>query len=369
MILSRILLYRRRFDQAETHTEKSLALNANDADCLIQLAFNITYLGKAVEGEQLFLKAMRLNPFRDTWYYPYGAFTLFCQRRYDAFIEMALKGSLTDVWVDLPAFLAAACHYTGQPGQAAEYVDIFIHSFLKKITAGRPARSEEIIAWLKMANPFKYEQETQHLLLGLIAAGLNDFDAKIFFTGDKSPSIGHRKVIPNTFVKKEGLWHMCFDGRSVQIPEVKGFIDIARLLAVPDKEIHCTELMGTLDSLSEPEPMLDEKARRAYETRLIDLQEEIQQAEEMNDLARTEKLNAEFDQLTEHLSKSLGIGKRARKLDAAGDRARAAVTLRIRSAIHKIEALHPSLAKHLSHAICTGTFCSYAPEKERQWFL
>jgi hypothetical protein len=115
--------------------------------------------------------------------------------------------------------------------------------------------------------------------------------------------------------------------------------------------------------------MLDQKARRAYETRLKDLQEEIQQAEEMNDLARSEKLNAEFDHLTDHLSKSLGIGKRTRKLGAASDRARAAVTLRIRSAIHKIEAVHPSLAKHLSHAICTGTFCNYTPEKKPQRHL
>ena len=59
MILGGILLFRRQFDQAETHVDKSLSLNANDADCLVQLAFNKTYLGKAAEGEQLFLKAMR----------------------------------------------------------------------------------------------------------------------------------------------------------------------------------------------------------------------------------------------------------------------------------------------------------------------
>jgi tetratricopeptide (TPR) repeat protein len=256
MILSRILLYRRRFDQAEAHTEKSLALNANDADCLIQLAFNKTYLGKAAEGERLFLKAMRLNPFRDTWYYPYGALTF---RRYDDFIEMASKASLTDVWVDLPALLAIACHHAGQARKAAEYIEIFIANFSKKITAGQPVRSEEIIDWMKLANPFKYEEDTQFLLSGLMAAGLRGYDVKKQPAGDKAPPSGYKQERPNTFVKKERLWHMCFDDRSVQIPEVKGFIDIARLLAVPDKEIHCSELMGTLDSLSEPEPMLDEK--------------------------------------------------------------------------------------------------------------
>jgi len=131
----------------------------------------------------------------------------------------------------------------------------------------------------------------------------------------------------------------------------------------------CSELMGTPDSLSEPTPMLDEKARRAYEARIREIQEEIREAEEMNDLGRSEKLNAEFDQLTDHLSKSLGLGKRSCKLDADTDRARAAVTWRIRNAIRKIEAVHPSLANHLNHAIRTGTFCGYKPEKEPHWHL
>jgi hypothetical protein len=69
-----------------------------------------------------------------------------------------------------------------------------------------------------------------------------------------------------------------------------------------------------------------------------------------------EKLSAEFDQLTDHLAKSLGPGKRTRKLDDAGDRAQPAVTLCIRSAIRK--ARHPSPANHLSHALRTGTFCT-----------
>jgi TolB-like protein len=367
MILARILLFRRRFDQAEVHVDKSLALNANDSDCLVQLAFNKTYLGKAAEGEQLYLKALRLNPYRNVWYYPYGALTRFCQRQYEAFIEMALKAPLTDVWVDLPAYLAIAYAQTGRQRVATEYVDIFIDAFTKKITAGRPPQPAEIIDWLKKANPFKYEADTRHLIQGVMAAGLGDPD-------DTSQSIDEKRVpenitgaMSNRFVKQDGLWQMSFEGRSVRIPEVKGFIDISRLLAVPDQEIHCAELMGTPDSLSEPDPLLDEKARRAYESRIRDLQEEIRDAEAMNDLGRAEKLNAELDQLAEHLSKSLGLGKRARKLDAASDRARAAVTWRIRNAIRKIESIHPSLANHLNHTIRTGTFCSYTPEKELPW--
>jgi adenylate cyclase len=178
MILGRILLYRRRYDQAEQHLDNSLHLNANDADILAQMASNKAFLGKAAEGEQLFLKALRLNPYRNTWYYPYGAFTYFVQRQYDKFFEAALKGPLTDVWIDLPAFLAAAYAHTGRLQEAAKYIDIFINIFTEKITFGRRPHSSDVVDWLKKANPFKEESETQHLIGGVVSAGLEDCLAK-----------------------------------------------------------------------------------------------------------------------------------------------------------------------------------------------
>jgi class 3 adenylate cyclase/TolB-like protein/Tfp pilus assembly protein PilF len=174
-ILGRILLYRHQFDQAEQHLDNSLLLNANDADNLAQIASSKAFLGKAVEGERLFLKALRLNPYRNTWYYPYGAFTYFVQRRYDKFFDTALKGPLTDVWIDLPAFLAAACAYTDRRQEAAHYLAIFINIFTEKITAGRRPQSREIIDWMTKANPFKLESDARHLIQGIVAAGLQDF--------------------------------------------------------------------------------------------------------------------------------------------------------------------------------------------------
>jgi len=171
-ILGRILLYRHQFDQAEQHLDKSLYLNANDADNLTQIASSKAFLGKAAEGERLFLKALRLNPYRNTWYYSYGAFTYFVQRQYDKFFETALKGPLTDVWIDLPAFLAAAYAYTDRQQEASHYLDIFIDIFTEKITSGRRPQSTEIIDWMKKANPFKHESDTKHMVQGLVAAGL-----------------------------------------------------------------------------------------------------------------------------------------------------------------------------------------------------
>jgi hypothetical protein len=110
--------------------------------------------------------------------------------------------------------------------------------------------------------------------------------------------------------------------------------------------------------------MIDDQARQAYEQRIRDLKEAITEAEQLNDLSRKEHLTVEPEQLTDHLTKSLGLGQRTRKLNAPVERARAAVTWRIRSAIKKITAVHETLGRHLVNSIHTGVFCSYTPEEE-----
>ncbi len=172
-ILGRIMLFRRQFDQAEQYIDRALSLNANDADILAQAASSYAWLGRAAEGEKLFRKAMRLNPYRNTWYYPYGALTHFVQQDYAAFLELALKGPLTDVWIDMPAYLAAAYALNGEPDEAARYLALFIKSFKEEITAGREPVATEMIDWLKLANPFRSDADTRHLLDGLRMAGLD----------------------------------------------------------------------------------------------------------------------------------------------------------------------------------------------------
>jgi hypothetical protein len=127
------------------------------------------------------------------------------------------------------------------------------------------------------------------------------------------------------------------------------------------------DLMDSAISGGDPEPVIDAKARRSYEARLRQLREEMEEARANNDLVRAETVGAELDQLTDHLSRSLGLGKRTRKVDPTAERARTAVTWRIRSAIRRIEEHHPGLGRHLAHSVRTGGFCSYIPEKPCVW--
>jgi flagellar motility protein MotE (MotC chaperone) len=120
-----------------------------------------------------------------------------------------------------------------------------------------------------------------------------------------------------------------------------------------------------LDSTGEK--LLDEKARNFYRKELADLQQEIEAAELTNDLTTLESLQLQYDQLTEHLSQSLGLKGKSRQTGSSVEKARSAVTWRIRNAIAKIEIVHPTLGKHLSNTIKTGTVCKYSPEKNIQW--
>ena len=311
LVLGRVLLYRHQFDHAEQHLEDALALNPNDADSLVQIASCRGFLGKAEQGEHLFQKALRLNPYRNTWYYPYGAFTCFVRRRYSECIQMAMKGPINDVWVDLPAYIAAAHAYLGDPQLAGEYLQRFQMNFQKKITSGRAPRAGEIIQWFKTANPFKQDNDTDHVIQGLIRAGLSDHPGG---RGAASSRETTNEARANVFNKEQELWRMSYAGIAVTLPEVKGYPDLALLLAAPGREIHCTEIMGSPGDAGSREPVLDQKARQDYEQRIRELRSEIDETEEMNDPIRREKLNAELDQLTDHLASSLGLGRRGRYL-------------------------------------------------------
>ena len=63
------------------------------------------------------------------------------------------------------------------------------------------------------------------------------------------------------------------------------------------------------------------------------------------------------------------LGGRARQLGSPAERARSAVTWRIRNAIRKIASVHPRLGKHLENSVRTGTFCVYEPETPTEWAL
>ena len=69
----------------------------------------------------------------------------------------------------------------------------------------------------------------------------------------------------------------------------------------------------------------------------------------------------------EQLSAVYGLGGRVRRAGSPAERARTAVTARLRASIERISAVHPELGRHLRASVRTGTVCVYEPESPRQW--
>ena len=133
--------------------------------------------------------------------------------------------------------------------------------------------------------------------------------------------------------------------------------------AHPDPETGCAPGLGDAGEV------LDHQARAEYRQRLADLRGELDEATRWGDLGRTASLREEIEFLRDELSGAYGLGGRARKAADVSDRARKAVTSRIREAIARIGKEHTALALHLGNAIHTGTFCCYRPERSINWEL
>ena len=110
-------------------------------------------------------------------------------------------------------------------------------------------------------------------------------------------------------------------------------------------------------------------ARAAYKARLVELEGELNEADADGDMERSRRAQAERDALIEQLSGAYGLSGRPRRSGDPAERARTAVTARIRDAIRRIGDLHPQLGRHLSRSVQTGTFCRYDPDPPVTWEL
>lgn len=363
-VLGRVMMFRREFDRAEQHLERSLALNFNDADSLVQIGMCKSFLGDARKGSELFDRAIRLNPLHDPWYLVYGAFNHFVLKDYEAQLRLALRVPPSAVWIDHSAFIAAAFAHRHDATQAAKYLAIFRENFQTKVSPGHPVRPGDEMRWLTLVNPFRRDEDREHFTEGLRLAGLSGEPGEAPSPPTLEPAPG-----PCVFALEKGVRRMTFEGGTVCLSEVKGFADIERLLASHGGEIHCAELMGGVWNQGGTDELLDQKARAAYRERICELQADVEEAEESNDAGRVERIREELDPLLDALARASGLHGRSRMLKDPSERARSAVTWRIRSAIKKIRAAHPTLGRHFENSIRTGVFCSYAPEKPVDWRL
>ena len=180
--------------------------------------------------------------------------------------------------------------------------------------------------------------------------------------GERPPTVD----LEGSLQRDGDTWRVGYLGRVEPVRGLKGFNDLAVLLSRPDTDVHCLELMGGVDT-GDAGPQLDQRARREYQRRIEELQREIDDASAANDSGRAERAELELDALVEQLSAAFGLGGRPRSSRSSVERARTAVTYRIRAAIRRLDEVHPDLGRHLQNAVRTGTWCAYRPESPVRW--
>jgi tetratricopeptide (TPR) repeat protein len=196
---------------------------------------------------------------------------------------------------------------------------------------------------------------------------------------DPTPGPASAATGPSIFQLEGDTRRIAFDGTTVLLRDLKGMRYLARLLAEPDRERHVLDLVAIEEGVA-PAPgpagtdglvassgghagaALDSQAKEAYRRRLRDIEDDIEEAVRLGDTERVALAEADRDYLVRELSRSFGLGGRARTVGSTSERARASVTRALRYALDRVASHHPALGDHLSRTVYTGTYCSYRPD-------
>jgi TolB-like protein/Tfp pilus assembly protein PilF len=356
LVIAKVALFRRAWEQAAWYVDRALAFCPNDAELLVQASVLEVYLGRPEAAVEHVDRAMRLNPYHPNHYFALAAFARVFAGDLEGALEFRARSDAMP-FVDAPAYCAFAAAHLGRMDEARAELERYHGEYRAKIAFGSEVAPGAPTAWLFDLNPFRRPEDIAFLSEGFRLLG----------AAPEAPRAEPRTGVESARLAPMGDgWIAEFGGTRAILPDLKGLHDIRRLLERSGEEVHCLDL-AEREAEGPGDAVLDEKARAALRSRIRDLQEELAEAEDMNDLGRTERLRAEMDALVETLSRALGLGGRGRRLGDLSEKARTAVTWRIRHALRRIEAAHPALGRHLANALRTGTFCLYRPEAPVAW--
>jgi TolB-like protein len=360
MVLGRIYLYEGSYSTSEYYFRRSLMLNSNDPDTLFNIAVYFVFFGYEKEALELYEKGLQLNPLFNGNHFRLGGCIYFEMGDYEKAEQYIKAGDIGKARIaDTDAYCAAIYYYLGKFDKMRIYWKAYLDAYRRLIARGNDFTEQEAIIWILKLNPHRYKSNLEEFLK-YISNGL--FDK--YPVQSKIPA--EANIMEAYFLKETTAWKFSFDGTSVQVPEIKGYLDIQKMLMQPNQVFHCAELMGSTIN-DHGEKLIDEKARKQYQKKILELQNELEEAEQLSNFEKAEKLQEEYDQLIEYLSQSLNLKGQIRETGGTVEKARSAVTWRIRSAIARIEQTHPSMGAHLSNAVKTGTLCSYKPDRNINW--
>ena len=188
------------------------------------------------------------------------------------------------------------------------------------------------------------------------------------------------------FIRQADYWTIHYRGQTAILKATRGLDCLGHLLRHPGLELHVSELLATRLDLTAPSLLshmgevgvhaviagfhgagviLDPRAKSEYKQRIDELRHDLEEAERFNDSYRAATARTEMRAIADQLAAAVGLGGRNRRASSEAERARSAVTKRIKATINKIRQVMPALGQHLATRIKTGYFCSYNPHPDR----
>jgi hypothetical protein len=188
------------------------------------------------------------------------------------------------------------------------------------------------------------------------------------------------------FMRQGDYWTIRYQGQTAILKATRGLDCLGYLLRHPERDVHVSKLLATRLDLPAPSlfsdlweggvhavivgsqdagSILDSQAKAEYKQRIDELRNDLDEAERFNDSYRAATARSEMRAIAEQLAAAVGLGGRDRRASSEAERARSAVTKRIKAAVNKIRQVNPALGRHLAARIKTGYFCSYNPHPDR----
>lgn len=185
------------------------------------------------------------------------------------------------------------------------------------------------------------------------------------------------------FQREGEYWFIGYEADTFRLKDTKGLRYLHTLLGNPGREILALHLVqhdkGGLAPWSNAPRLrgedglrlfvpgdggevIDRSARVAYEQRVRDLADEVEDAEALGDSERAALLRQELDFIVEHLAAATGLAGATRRIVSPAERARQSVTKAIKSAAARVAEHSPALGRHLASTLRTGTYCIYQPD-------
>ncbi len=186
-------------------------------------------------------------------------------------------------------------------------------------------------------------------------------DARVDHWATRHESVKASSVSPIARLSRaNGFWTFAVGGATVVTPESVGLKYLATMISNAPRGVSVMELTGASVDPSEHD-VLDPIALRSYRARMLELEQEMAEADAHADMERSARARLEFDTLLDTLRREIRPDGRSRQFAGQSERARSSVQKAIRRALDRINESAPELARGLHLSVSTGYECRFVP--------